>query len=69
MNKFFKFWDTYGEKLTRSCWTRICPAFASSVDPDQLASAEVNWSGSALFVNKYVNSYQQLDPVIWLADN
>ena len=41
-----------------SCWTRIYPAFANSVDPDQLAS-EANWSGSALFAIKYVNLYQQ----------
>ena len=36
---------------TQSCWTQICPAFANSVDidPDQLASEEANWSGSALF--------------------
>ena len=39
--------------------TRICPAFANSVDPDQLASSEANWSGSALFAIKYVNLYQQ----------
>ena len=31
------------------------PAFASSVDPDQLASSEANWSGSALFAIVYVN--------------
>ena len=31
------------------------PAFANSVDPDQLASEEANWSGSALSVIKYVN--------------
>ena len=37
----------------------MCPAFANSVDPDQLASEEANWSGSALFAIKYVNSYQQ----------
>ena len=42
----------------------MCPAFANSVDPDhlasdQLASEEANWSGSALFVIKYVNLYQQ----------
>ena len=42
-----------------SCWTRIYPAFANSVDPDQLASEEANWSGSALFVIQYVNFYQQ----------
>ena len=35
------------------------PAFANSVDPDQLAS-EANWSGSALFVIKYLNLYEQL---------
>ena len=34
------------------------PAFANSVDLDQLASEEVNWSGSALFVFKYLNIYQ-----------
>ena len=42
-----------------SCWTGIYPAFANSVDPDQLASEEANWSGSALFVIQYVNLYQQ----------
>ena len=31
-----------------------------SVDPDQLASEEANWSGSALFVIKYLNLYEQL---------
>ena len=41
------------------CWTPICPAFANSVDPDQLASEEANWSGSALFVIKYMKLYQQ----------
>ena len=30
-----------------------CPISANSVDPDQLASDEANWSGSALFVIKY----------------
>ena len=29
-----------------------------SVDPDQLASEEANWSGSALFIIQYM--YQQL---------
>ena len=28
-----------------------------TVDPDQLASEEANWSGSALFVIQYVNLY------------
>ena len=31
---------------------------ANSVDPDHLVSEEANWSGSALFVIKYVNFYQ-----------
>ena len=35
------------------------PAFANSVDPDQLASSEANWSGFALFANQYLNLYQQ----------
>ena len=29
--------------------------FANSEDPNQLASEEANWSGSALFAIKYVN--------------
>ena len=29
----------------------------NSADPDQLASEEANWSGSALFVIKHVNLY------------
>ena len=36
-----------------------CPVVANSVDPDQLASEDANWSGSALFVIKYVNFYQK----------
>ena len=36
-----------------------CPVLLSSVDPDQSASEEANWSGSALFVIKYVNFYQK----------
>ena len=42
--------------------TRMYPAFANSVVLDQLDSEEeeeANWSGSALFVIQYVNSYQQ----------
>ena len=42
-----------------SCWTRIYPAFANSVDPAQLASSEANWSGSALFAVQYLNLCQQ----------
>ena len=47
----------YNMHLPLSCWTRICPAFANSVDPDQLASSEANWFRSALLVIKYVNLY------------
>ena len=36
-----------------------CPVLANSVGPGQLASEEANWSGSALFVIKYVNFYQK----------
>ena len=42
-----------------SCWTRIYLVFANSVDPDQMASEEANWSWSALFVIKYVSLYQE----------
>ena len=45
-----------------SCYLWIYPAFANSVDPDQLASEEANWSGSALFAIKYVNLYQKPGP-------
>ena len=37
-----------------SFWTRICPVFANSVDPDQLASSEANWSGSTLSGSQFV---------------
>ena len=37
-------------------WDISC--FANSADPDQLASEEANWSGSALFAIKYVNVQQ-----------
>ena len=33
--------------------------FSNSVDPDQLASEEANWSGSAQFAIKYANFLQQ----------
>ena len=45
--------------ISGSRWTQICPAYANSVDKDQLAFEEANWSGSALFVIKFVNLYQQ----------
>ena len=34
------------------------PAFANSVDPDQLASEEANWSRFALFAIQYTNLCQ-----------
>ena len=36
-----------------------CPVLTNSVDADQLVSEETNWSGSALFVIKFVNFYQK----------
>ena len=45
--------------LTLVLLNPIYSAFANSVDPDQLASEEANWSGSALFVIQYVHLYQQ----------
>ena len=47
------------------CIFNPCPAEPGfvlplqTVDPDQLASEETNWSGSALFAIKSVNLYQQ----------
>ena len=55
--------------LTLVLLNTTCHVLANSVDPDQLASEEANWSRSALFVIKYVNFYQNLDQVIWLAGN
>ena len=46
--------------LTLLLLNTVCPVLANSVDPDQLASEEISWSGSALFVIKYVNFYQKL---------
>ena len=37
-----------------------CPVLANSVDPDQMASEEANWSRSALVVIEYVNFCQKL---------
>ena len=47
-------------KLTLLLLITSCPVLANSVDPDQLASEEANWSESALFVIKYMNFYQKL---------
>ena len=44
--------------LTLLLLNTTCPVLANSVDPDQLASEEANWSGSALFAIKYVELYQ-----------
>ena len=55
-------WVNADESLTNLTLVMLnpdIPAFANSVDPDQLASEEANWSGSALFSIKYVNLYQQ----------
>ena len=38
--------------LTLLLLNTTCPVLANSVNPDQLASSEANWSGSALFVIK-----------------
>ena len=48
------------QMLTLLSLNTTCPVLANSVDPNQLASEEANWSGSALFVIKYVNFYQKL---------
>ena len=58
------FWLPFWKRICSkplSCWIRVYPAFANSEDPDQFASEEANWSGSALFAIKYVNLnlYQQ----------
>ena len=45
--------------LTLLLLNTTCPVLADSVDPDQLASEEANWSRAALFVIKYVNFYQK----------
>ena len=45
--------------LTLLLLNTTCPVLANSEAPDQLASEEANWSGSALFVIRYVNFYQK----------
>ena len=58
---------TWNILLTLLLLNTTYPVFANSVDPDQLASEEANWSGSALFVIKYVNIIKNPDQVIfWL---
>ena len=46
----------------------LCPAFANSEDPYQLAE-EANWYGFALFVISMWICINTLDKVIWLAEN
>ena len=36
-------------------WDRLVTYWLALVDPDELASEEANWSGSALFAIKFVN--------------
>ena len=52
-------WHANHLVLTLLLLSTTCPVLANSVDPDQLASEEANWSGSALFVIKYVNFCQK----------
>ena len=47
----------------------LYPAFANSVDPDQLVSEDANWSRSALFAIQYMNLYHNLDQGNWSAEN
>ena len=56
--------------LTLLLLNMTCPVLANSVDPDQLASEEANWSVSALFfsLNMWI-SIKNTDQVIWLAGN
>ena len=60
--------ETYwrGSLLTLLLLNTTSPVLANSIDPDQLASKEANWSGSALFSIKCMNLYQQSDQVNWL---
>ena len=75
------------KKFTRGVWkislvcchltflllNMICPVLANSVDPDQLASEEANWSGSALFAIQYMNLYQhsvyEFISTIWIKES
>ena len=50
----------YHNYINRLLLNMTCPVLKNSVDPDQLASEEANWSGFALFVITYVNFYQKL---------
>ena len=54
--------------LTLLLLNTSCSVLANSVDPDQLASEEANWSGSTLSLNMKI-SIKNLDQVIWLVGN
>ena len=51
--------DIVDNYLHLSCRARIYSGFANSLDPDQLASEEANWSRFTLFAIQYLNLYQQ----------
>ena len=57
-NKVHKWQITNYYYLTLVLLNPDMSLFAYSVDPDQLASEEANWSGSALLAIEYVNLYQ-----------
>ena len=59
ISSWFVYFKVQVSDLTLLLLNTTCPVLANSVDPDQLASSEANWSGSALFVIKYVNFYQK----------
>ena len=48
----------HSHSLTLLLLYTTCLVLTNSVDPDQLASEEANWFGSALFAIKYVIFYQ-----------
>ena len=57
--KLYFMGDHVKENLTLLLLNTTCPVIANSVDPDQLASEEANWSGSALFAIKFVSLYRK----------
>ena len=60
--------EKLGYLLTLVLLNADLPCFTNCVDPDQLASLEANWSGSALFAIMWIYSNNP-DQVIWLAEN
>ena len=57
MRRMIWLWAFYARSKAQFRFTRIYPAFANSVDPDQLASEEPSWSEFTLFAIQYVNLY------------